>query len=145
MGYWTPSPILNDFSQYASEEWYVRLGGANNPLAEAVLDRIIHDEYELRIEAIGPNKDISMRVIYRVKLDDETWPEISDYPFLRKREPSFSEMMVLRTQKQRLKLRKEHFLYTELTVSYLSDRRFLGLGIFKITYNRFIINIKNKF
>lgn len=37
-------------SQYPSEEWYDQLGGANNPLAEAVLDRIIHDAYELRIE-----------------------------------------------------------------------------------------------
>lgn len=59
-------------SQYPSEEWYDQLGGANNPLAEAVLDRIIHDAYELRIEAIDPNKDISMREVYRVKLDDET-------------------------------------------------------------------------
>ena len=39
-------------SQYPSEGWYDQLGGANNPLAEAVLDRIIHDAYELRIEAI---------------------------------------------------------------------------------------------
>lgn len=59
-------------SQYPSEEWYDQLGGANNPLAEAVLDRIIHDAYELRIEAIDPNKDISMREVYRVKLDTET-------------------------------------------------------------------------
>ena len=58
-------------SQYPSEEWYDQLGGANNPLAEAVLDRIIHDAYELRIEATNPNKDISMREVYRVKLDDE--------------------------------------------------------------------------
>jgi hypothetical protein len=35
------------------------------------LDRIIHDAYELRIEATNPNKDISMREVYRVKLDDE--------------------------------------------------------------------------
>ena len=59
-------------SQYPSEEWYDQLGGANNPLAEAVLDRIINDAYELRIEAIDLNKDISMREVYRVKLDDET-------------------------------------------------------------------------
>ena len=44
----------------------------NNPLAEAVLDRIIHNAYELRIEAIDPNKDIFMREFYHVKLDDET-------------------------------------------------------------------------
>lgn len=57
-------------SQYPSEEWYDQLGGANNPLAEAILDRIIHDAYDIRIEAINPDNDISMREVYSVKLDD---------------------------------------------------------------------------
>lgn len=54
------------------KKWYDQLGGVNNPLAGAVLDRIIHDAYELRIEEIDSNKDISKREFYRVKLDDET-------------------------------------------------------------------------
>lgn len=58
-------------SQYPSGEWYNQLGEANNPLAEAVLERIIHDAYELRIEATNPNQDISMRVVYSIKLDEE--------------------------------------------------------------------------
>lgn len=58
-------------SRYPSEERYDQLGGADNPLADSVLDRIVHDTYEIRIEAINPDKDIAMRKIYSAKVDDE--------------------------------------------------------------------------
>lgn len=51
-------------SQFLQEEWYDRLGGNDNPLADAILDRIIHDAYKINIESIDPTKDISMREIY---------------------------------------------------------------------------------
>ena len=57
-------------SQYGTEEWFDQLGGENNPLAESILDRIVHDAYELRIGAIDPEHDISMREVYGLKHQD---------------------------------------------------------------------------
>jgi len=51
-------------SQYQQEGWYDQLGGAASPLADAILDRIVHDSYKINIESIDPSKDISMREIY---------------------------------------------------------------------------------
>lgn len=51
-------------SQYQQEEWYEQLGGNNSPLADTILDRIIHDAYKIYIESIDPTKDISMREVY---------------------------------------------------------------------------------
>lgn len=51
-------------SQYRTEGWYEQLGGANSPLADAILDRIVHDAYKINIENLDPGKDISMREIY---------------------------------------------------------------------------------
>ena len=51
-------------SQYRSEGWYEQLGGDASPLADAILDRIIHDAYIINIESIDPNRDISMREVY---------------------------------------------------------------------------------
>jgi len=51
-------------SQYRSEGWYEQLGGNESPLADAILDRIIHDGYKINIESIDPTKDISMREVY---------------------------------------------------------------------------------
>ena len=51
-------------SQFRQEGWYERLGGDDNPLADAILDRIVHDSYKINIEYIDPSKDISMREIY---------------------------------------------------------------------------------
>lgn len=51
-------------SQYRSEGWYEQLGGNDTPLADAILDRIIHDAYKINIESIDPTKDISMREVY---------------------------------------------------------------------------------
>ena len=51
-------------SQYHPEGWYEQLGGDANPLADAILDRIVHDGYKINIVSIDPSKDISMREVY---------------------------------------------------------------------------------
>jgi DNA replication protein DnaC len=51
-------------SQFREEGWYERLGGDDNPLAEAILDRIVYDAYKINIESIDPAKDFSMREVY---------------------------------------------------------------------------------
>jgi len=51
-------------SQYKSDGWYEQLGGSDGPLADAILDRIVHDAYKINIESIDPAKDISMREVY---------------------------------------------------------------------------------
>lgn len=54
-------------SQYRKSEWYEQLGGADSPLADAILDRIVHDGYSIDIESIDPTKDVSMREVYGLK------------------------------------------------------------------------------
>ncbi|MBV1757438.1 MAG: IS21-like element helper ATPase IstB [Dethiosulfatibacter sp.] len=51
-------------SQYRHEGWYEQLGGNDSPLADAILDRIVHDAYKINIESIDPSKDLSMREVY---------------------------------------------------------------------------------
>ncbi len=51
-------------SQYISEGWYEQLGGHDAPLADAILDRVIHDAFRINIESVDPSKDISMREVY---------------------------------------------------------------------------------
>jgi len=51
-------------SQYRCEGWYEQLGGADLPLADAILDRIVHDAYKINIESNNPSRDISMREVY---------------------------------------------------------------------------------
>jgi DNA replication protein DnaC len=51
-------------SQYKAEGWYDQLGGHDGPLADAILDRIVHDSYKIDIESIDPSKDLSMREVY---------------------------------------------------------------------------------
>jgi len=51
-------------SQFRPEGWYERLGGEDNTLADAILDRIVHDSYKINIECIDPSKDLSMREVY---------------------------------------------------------------------------------
>lgn len=51
-------------SQYRPDGWYEQLGGDASPLADAILDRIIHDAYRINIESIDPSKDVSMREVY---------------------------------------------------------------------------------
>ena len=51
-------------SQYHQDGWYEQLGGEASPLADAILDRIVHDAYKIRIESLNPERDISMREVY---------------------------------------------------------------------------------
>jgi DNA replication protein DnaC len=51
-------------SQFRPEGWYEQLGGDASPLADAILDRIVHDSYRINIESADPAKDISMREVY---------------------------------------------------------------------------------
>ena len=51
-------------SQYRAEGWYEQLGGDDSPLADAILDRIVHDGYKINIESTDPGRDISMREVY---------------------------------------------------------------------------------
>lgn len=51
-------------SQYKQDGWYEQLGGDASPLADAILDRIVHDGYSINIEPVDPSKDISMREVY---------------------------------------------------------------------------------
>jgi DNA replication protein DnaC len=51
-------------SQYRSDGWYEQLGGDASPLADAILDRIVHDAYKINIESVDPTKDVSMREVY---------------------------------------------------------------------------------
>lgn len=51
-------------SQFRQEGWYEQLGGNSSTVADAILDRIVHDAYKINIESIDPSKDISMREVY---------------------------------------------------------------------------------
>lgn len=51
-------------SQYSSDGWYEQLGGTDSPLADAILDRIVHDAYKINIEPVDPSRDFSMREVY---------------------------------------------------------------------------------
>jgi DNA replication protein DnaC len=51
-------------SQYEYSEWYEQLGGDAAPLAEAIIDRVIHDSYIINITSIDAEHDMSMREVY---------------------------------------------------------------------------------
>lgn len=53
-------------SQYVFEEWYDQLGGEceASPLADAIIDRIAHDSYQINITSIDADHDRSMREVY---------------------------------------------------------------------------------
>ena len=53
-------------SKFRVEGWYERLGGDDNPLADAIMDRIVYDSYKINIESIDPSKDLSMREVYGI-------------------------------------------------------------------------------
>jgi len=56
-------------TQYSSKGWYARLGtDDDNPVVEAILDRIIHNAYEIFIDG-----DISMRERYGIKTRESGW------------------------------------------------------------------------
>ena len=41
-----------------------KLGGKDNPLTDAIMDRISFDSYKIPIMSYDPEKDISMREVY---------------------------------------------------------------------------------
>ncbi|SER88163.1 hypothetical protein SAMN04487884_1131, partial [Butyrivibrio fibrisolvens] len=41
-----------------------------SPLADAILDRIVHDGYVINIVPIDPSKDLSMREVYGLSETD---------------------------------------------------------------------------
>ncbi len=51
-------------SQYVFEEWYDQLDGEDSPLADAIIDRIAHDSYQINITSIDAEHDRSMRGVY---------------------------------------------------------------------------------
>ena len=56
-------------SQFREEGWYERLGGDDNPLADAIMDRFVYEAYKVNIESVDPSKDLSMRKIYGLDKD----------------------------------------------------------------------------
>ena len=38
--------------------------GASSPLADEILERIVHNAYMINIQSIDPSKDVSMREVY---------------------------------------------------------------------------------
>ncbi len=40
------------------------MGGDDNPLADAIMDRIVYDAYKINIESIDPFKGISTKEVY---------------------------------------------------------------------------------
>lgn len=57
-------------SQYSKDGWYEQLGGDASPLADAILDRIVHDGYFIDIVPVDPSKDLSMREVYGLSETD---------------------------------------------------------------------------
>ena len=53
-------------SQVDPKGWYAQLGGKKSALADAIIDRIIHDGYQINIQSLDPSKDISMREVYGI-------------------------------------------------------------------------------
>ena len=41
-------------SQYLEEDWYQKLGGKDNPLTDAIMDRISFDSYKIPIMSLDP-------------------------------------------------------------------------------------------
>jgi DNA replication protein DnaC len=56
-------------TQYSSKGWYARLGTEDDsPVVEAILDRVLHNAYEIRIEG-----DLSMRERHGLKARESGW------------------------------------------------------------------------
>lgn len=49
---------------WVKEDWYGQLGGAESPLADAIIDRIYYDSYEVNIKPVDAENDKSMRQVY---------------------------------------------------------------------------------
>lgn len=51
-------------SQYVFNEWYDQLGGEASSLADANIERISHNSYQINITSIDAEHDKSMREVY---------------------------------------------------------------------------------
>ena len=51
-------------SQYVFEECYDQLGGEASPLADAIIDCIANDSYQINITSIDAEHDRTMREVY---------------------------------------------------------------------------------
>ncbi|MBR3664053.1 MAG: ATP-binding protein [Desulfovibrio sp.] len=58
-------------SQLRVDGWYEQLGGASTPLADAIMDSIVHSSCQLNIQPHNQSKDISMRESYGPKALNE--------------------------------------------------------------------------
>lgn len=54
-------------SQFQDDGWYERLGGGDNPISDAIMDRIQYDAYRISIVPSDPANDRSMREVYGIK------------------------------------------------------------------------------
>ena len=54
-------------SQFRDDGWYERLGGGDNPISDAIMDRIQYDAYRINIVPFDPANDRSMREVYGIK------------------------------------------------------------------------------
>ena len=54
-------------SQFQDDGWYERLGGGDNPISDAIMDRIQYDAYRINIVPSDPANDRSMREVYGIK------------------------------------------------------------------------------
>lgn len=50
-----------------------QFGDDDSPLADANLNRIVHDAYKINIESITPNKDMSMREVNGLEKNISEW------------------------------------------------------------------------
>ena len=57
-------------SQFLDEGWYERIGSADDPLADSIMDRIKYDAYKINIKAIDAKHDKSMREVYGLSPDE---------------------------------------------------------------------------
>jgi hypothetical protein len=58
------NPLLSSVLNIKQKAGMSSLADNDGPLADAILDRIVHDAYKINIESIDPSKDISMREVY---------------------------------------------------------------------------------
>ena len=56
--------LRNGVSKKLLLVWYEQLGGGDSPLADAIIDRIAHDSYQINITSIDAEHDRSMREVY---------------------------------------------------------------------------------
>lgn len=61
--------LLRHRKLYVFEEWYDQLGGETSTLADAIIDRIAHDSYQINITSIDAE---NMTAPYKIVLEITT-------------------------------------------------------------------------